>query len=90
MDIYTGLNPSFIGNFTPYNSNLLFSAFDPINGQALCETDGTIGGTVMIKDFDPSTQSAAFLFSRTSLTASFFNFQNKLYFTANNGTMALR
>ena len=86
-DIYPLANPSFIGNFTPYDNKLVFTAYDDTNGDALWRTDGTIAGTVIVKDIDPSPAlPPPFYFIQPSITAIFFNFQNKLYFTANDAT----
>jgi trimeric autotransporter adhesin len=86
-DIYPGDSSSYISNFTQYGTNLIFTAFDPTNGDALWKTDGSVSGTVMVKDINTGTPiQPPFYFSEPTITPAFFNFQNKLYFTANNGT----
>lgn len=87
LDIYTGTDPSYISSFTELGTDLLFTAFDPVNGDALWKTNGSVAGTVMIKDIDPSAPMLPpFYFIAPSITASFFNFQNALYFVANDAT----
>ncbi|MBL7744616.1 MAG: T9SS type A sorting domain-containing protein [Chitinophagaceae bacterium] len=78
---------SYISNFTVYLTDLLFTAFDEVNGNALWKTDGTVGGTVMIKDIDPSPPiPPPFYYFLSSIIPAFFNFQNELFFTGNDGT----
>ncbi len=86
-DIYLGPNASYISNFTQYGTDLIFTAFDPDNGDALWKTNGTAAGTVLIKDIDGSDPiDPPFYFSLPSITPSFFNFQNTLYFVAKDAT----
>ncbi|MBL7740340.1 MAG: T9SS type A sorting domain-containing protein [Chitinophagaceae bacterium] len=87
-DIYTTPTyGSYISNFTVYLTDLLFAAFDEVNGSALWKTDGTVAGTVMVKDIDPSAPlPPPFYYLLPSIITAFFNFQNELYFTGNDGT----
>ena len=43
---------------TVYNSKLYFSAADDTHGQELFVTDGTLAGTVLVKDMLPGTESS--------------------------------
>lgn len=52
---YYGPNSSSPSGFIPSNGTILFSATDAITGNELWKTDGTSGGTVMVKDiFNPT------------------------------------
>lgn len=78
---------SHISSFTSYNSKLIFTAFDLANGDRLWITDGTSGGTALIKDINPNPPAAPpLLYFMPDIAPYFFNFQNTLYFTANDGT----
>jgi ELWxxDGT repeat protein len=44
--------------FTVFNSKLYFSATDDAHGNELFESDGTAGGTLLVKDFLPGTASS--------------------------------
>jgi ELWxxDGT repeat protein len=62
------------------NNTLLFAADDGTNGTELWTSDGTSGGTVMVKDINPSGYG-----SPERLTV----FNSKLYFQADDGTHGL-
>ena len=61
-------------------NHLYFSANDGINGMELWKTDGTVSGTMMVKDLNPGATGS----NPTGLTV----FNNVLYFAATdaNGT----
>ena len=75
--------------FTEFNGKLYFSAFDEDNGNELWVTDGTSGGTQLLKDIntDPSERTIApgGYFQGTSNPQGFTEFNGKLYFGANDG-----
>ena len=68
---------SFISSFTPVNSTLFFVVDDGIHGIELWKSDGTEGGTVMVKDITAGAPSSEFFW----LTA----IGEHLYFTGNDG-----
>ncbi len=77
------LNPNLfnITDFTEYNGKLYFTASDIENqnsNRELYTSDGTVAGTVMVKDINPGTAG--------SNPTGLIEFQNKLFFGANNGT----
>lgn len=76
---------SRISNFTEYGANLIFTAFDEVNGDAIWKTDGTPVGTTLVKDINPNPPFPPPLFIPTIIPA-FFNFQNVLYFAADDGS----
>lgn len=84
-DIYAGANGGFMDNpffeesYGPlviYNNKLYFRAANAANGTELWQSDGTAGGTVLVKDITVGAGS--------SVPFSLVTFKNKLYFTANN------
>jgi ELWxxDGT repeat protein len=85
-DIKTGPDSSFflsISNFTNVNGTLYFSAYDPINGYELWQSDGTSAGTQVIDLAAGSLSSFPF---------DLINVDGKLFFSAfdtNSGTRAL-
>ncbi|MBL4613528.1 MAG: DUF4347 domain-containing protein [Magnetovibrio sp.] len=76
-DINTGggSNPY---NFAAVGSTLYFRASDGTNGYELWKSDGTVGGTVMVKDINPGVGDS----NVSYLTAV----GSTLYFTAEDGT----
>jgi ELWxxDGT repeat protein len=60
-----------------YNGQLLFRAFDGTNGTELWTSDGTEGGTVLLKDINPGTL--------TSNPSGFKEFNGIVYFNAIGG-----
>src|SRR2546430_3233928 len=60
-----------------YNGSLYFNADDGTHGVELYKSNGTLAGTSMLKDINPTG---------SSLPASFFVFNGIFYFTANDGT----
>jgi ELWxxDGT repeat protein len=64
-------------NFYNFNNYTYFLANDGNSGRELWRTDGTVNGTILLKDIFPGNQS--------STPHNFFEINNKLYFIANNG-----
>ncbi len=78
-DINTGSDPSspVILAALP-NGDILFSAYDAINGRELWVSDGTSQGTKIVKDINPGSKSG-YLYK----SAIYLN--GKLYFTGDDG-----
>jgi ELWxxDGT repeat protein len=74
-------NQSFPNNFTKFNNKLYFSADDGVNGRELWVTDGTSGGTQLVKDINPGTNANG---PNNSSPYGLTEFNNKLYFSATN------
>ena len=66
-----------IGSSANLNGNVLFAADDGVHGIELWKTDGTSGGSSIVKDINPGPGA--------SNVASLFAFNNKLYFSATDG-----
>lgn len=76
-DIYNyQTNGSITGaaNYTAVGSIVYFTATDGINGFELWKTDGTVAGTVIVKDINPGAQSSS--------PAYLTNINGILYFSA--------
>ena len=96
-DINTGHAGSDSSNprdFYYYNNMVLFFATDATNGEELWKSDGTVGGTSLVKDINPGTGGSAsinyspapgFNFAYP-LFSGFHTFNNKVYFNAYDGT----
>jgi ELWxxDGT repeat protein len=78
--IYPNGNP-LLSKFTVFNNELYFYADDGVHGQELWKTDGTPNGTQLLKDISPGQAS-----STSSGLQKLVPYNNKLYFTANDGT----
>ena len=61
-------------NFVNYNGLLYFSANNGTNGYELWRTDGTSGGTVMVKDINPGSGSSG--------VSQMYVYNNNIYFSA--------
>jgi ELWxxDGT repeat protein len=61
-----------------FNDNLVFRADDGVNGMELWMTDGSAGGTRMVKDINPG--------STGGWPQQMTLYNGKLYFAANDGT----
>ncbi|KPM47921.1 ELWxxDGT repeat protein [Jiulongibacter sediminis] len=61
-------------NLTIFNNEIFFSQNDDINGLELWKTDGTAGGTVIVKDILPGSEG--------SYPSNFLSANGKLYFSA--------
>ena len=85
-----GADSSSPDNFYPLGSTTLFTATDATHGQEVWKTDGTPGGTTLLKDINPN--SAGFsdveLFPGFTFPIffGFHTFNNHAYFQANDGT----
>jgi ELWxxDGT repeat protein len=75
-DINTGAGNSNPHNFIVYNNRVYFAADDGTNGVELWVTDGTAGGTVMVKNINSGGSS-----DPDNMTL----FDNRLFFRANDG-----
>jgi ELWxxDGT repeat protein len=77
-DIAPGATGSFPSLFANVNGTLYFAASHPTYGNELWKSDGTAGGTVLVKDIRPGTSDAG--------PFHFTNVNGTLFFTANDGT----
>ncbi len=66
-------------NFTAYNNKIYFQAEDQIHGDELWVTDGTAGGTMLLKDINTSTSTSG------SDPMNFCVYNSNLYFKADAG-----
>lgn len=57
IDINTGSGDSYPGDFVDLNGVAIFAADDGENGTELWRSDGTVAGTVMVKDILPGADS---------------------------------
>ena len=73
---------SYAEDFTKLNDKLYFSADDGENGRELWVTDGTAEGTQLLKDIYPSNSEYG---SLNSAPDNLIEFNDKLYFSANDG-----
>ena len=80
---YSGAYGSSPGNLTVFGDRLYFSANDGENGRELWVSDGTTEGTQLLKDIDPGTSAYGFAYSSFPRNLTVFN--DRLYFTANDG-----
>jgi ELWxxDGT repeat protein len=78
-DIYFGFNSSNPKKFVDVNGTIFFIANDGINGQELWKTDGTTGGTVLVKDIYTAPGS-----NYSVLEYQGIKHDNKLYFYVRN------
>jgi ELWxxDGT repeat protein len=87
-DIYPGGSLSYYGNYyvnsssptnlTNVNGTLYFSAYDAANGWELWKSDGTAGGTALVKDIAAGTVD--------SLPSDLTNVNGTLFFSAYDGS----
>ena len=78
-----GPNSSYPDDLTAVNGVLYFRADDGTNGGELWKSDGTEGGTVLVKDIYPGS-SGDYTYSSYPRNLTVMN--GVLYFTANDGT----
>src|SRR5207248_6883299 len=83
--------PSTPGNLTNVNGTLFFSAYDGTDGQELWKSDGTVAGTVLVKDIYPGAYYPTGYYSspygpHSSSPSNLTNVNGTLFFTANDGT----
>ena len=72
-------------NLTAFGNKLYFSASDGIHGAELWMSDGTVDGTVLVKDINPGSDNGLFPTNpQTSLPFTVLG--NSLYFNANDGS----
>lgn len=72
------MTPGAKAYFTAMGPNLYFQATDGSTGYELWKSDGTSGGTVLVKDIQSGSSS--------SMPSGILATPNSLYFTANDGT----
>jgi ELWxxDGT repeat protein len=77
-------------NLTEFDDKLFFSADNGESGDELFVSDGTAEGTQLVKDINPGSTIFSYLDytypgKDSSDPGSFLEFNDKLYFTANNG-----
>jgi ELWxxDGT repeat protein len=75
-------NPNY---FTEFNNKLYFSADNGINDKELWVSDGTTAGTRLLKDINPNQDDVQNNLIGDSFPRDFIEFNNKLYFSANDG-----
>ena len=82
-DINSGANASYPSNFIEIDGKLYFSATTEENGRELWISDGTTEGTRLVTDINPNVSGNGFAYG--SDPDNFIEFNNKLYFTADDG-----
>jgi len=95
VDIYMGTGnnafssypqSSYIGDLTEFQDKLYFSAVDGSGGgRELWVSDGTEEGTQLLKDIRPDGERGTAFFTYGSNPSNFAEFDDKLYFSANDG-----
>jgi ELWxxDGT repeat protein len=76
-------NSSSPNNLVEFNDKLYFSADDGASGGELFVSDGTAEGTQLLVDLRPGESNYGYNYS--SFPNNLVEFDDKLYFTANNG-----
>jgi ELWxxDGT repeat protein len=90
VDLYPGeskygnINGSDPNGFVEFNDKLYFSANDGIHGHELFVSDGTASGTQLVADINQGTSNYGG-YGYGSSPSNLVEFNDKLYFTANNG-----
>ncbi len=99
-DINPGMQssvPIFIPDFTSlvqsgtittqlFNGKAFFIANDGTHGQELWITDGTVGGTQIVKDINPGSASSLDTSTSSNYNLSWYYTKDKFYFSATDGT----
>jgi ELWxxDGT repeat protein len=75
------MSPGAKAFFTAYNSNVYFQATDGSTGYELWKSDGTSGGTTLVKDIQSGSASS----TPSGIIADMVN----IYFVANDGTTGM-
>lgn len=89
MDINPGANSSNISPFVAMGGMLYFTAHTEFSGRELWRTDGTTAGTIQVRNINtkqPNGLVSPTAPSSGSNPANLFAWNNKLYFSANNGS----
>jgi ELWxxDGT repeat protein len=76
------MNSSAPDNFFEFNNKLYFTADDGVHGEELFVSDGTSEGTKLVTDMRPGANEYGKL---SSFADNFVKFNDKLYFTADDG-----
>jgi ELWxxDGT repeat protein len=82
-DKYGFVNSSYPRDSIVFNDKLYFSASNGENGRELFVSDGTDKGTQLVVDIYPGEDKYGFV--NSSNPQNFVEFNDKLYFNANNG-----
>jgi ELWxxDGT repeat protein len=82
--------PSAVSNLINVNGTLFFVADDGVHGSELWKTDGTVAGTMMVKNINPTTTPGATPIDpptpNSSDPTNLTVLNGKLYFFADDGT----
>ncbi|WP_428940841.1 ELWxxDGT repeat protein [Fontivita pretiosa] len=84
-DLVPGPGHSSVNSLVSYNDVLFFAADDGNAGMELWKTDGTAGGTVMVKDINPAGASGPFSFVEVPLVYDGNKTRTVLFFQADDG-----
>jgi ELWxxDGT repeat protein len=82
-DINLGADSSTLQDLVNFDGVLYFGASDPMHGDELWKSDGTVLGTILVEDINPGVNS-----SRPSFYSRSYNFvqsNHKLFFWADDG-----
>jgi ELWxxDGT repeat protein len=79
---YGNINGAYPRELAEFNDNLYFSAFNQEGGRELYVSDGTAAGTKLVADLNPGEDK--FGNKNGSYPSELLEFNDKLYFTANN------
>ena len=82
-DKYGNSNSSYPTDLVEFNDKLYFAANDGKSGAELFVTDGTAEGTQLLVDLYPGENKYGF--TNGSFPSNFVEFNDKLYFAANDG-----
>ncbi|MBW4535958.1 MAG: hypothetical protein KME09_18640 [Pleurocapsa minor HA4230-MV1] len=86
-DQYGSNNSSFPSELAEFQDKLYFRANNGVNGDELFVTDGTAEGTKLVADIYPGENQYGF--SNGSAVSELVEFNDKLYFRADNGESGL-